>query len=259
MEPPLNAARPGYKGGIWAEIAIVMGLSLGASAVYSVISLIDVATRPKPLASQSTTLNRSLSERPAFDFVYQILSVFFDLVPVALVAYLLWSSTRPHLSRLGVDLDRPGRDTASGLLLALIVGVPGIALYLAGRALGLAVNVIPTALDTYWWTVPVLILAALRAGITEEVIAIGYLFTRLRDLGWGRWQIILTSAVFRGTYHLYQGPAAFVGNFAMGVLFGWLYTRTSRLMPLVIAHTLIDVAVFVGYPFVAAAFPVLFP
>ena len=248
----------GYGRRLRAEIGIVLGLSLGASAVYSIVALINAVTRETPLASQTATLNRSLSERPLFDVTYQLLSIFFDLMPVALVAYLLWSSARPHLGRLGIDFTRIGRDSASGILLALIIGVPGIALYLGGRALGLAVNVVPTALDDYWWTVPVLVLSALRAGITEEVIVIGYLFARLRDLGWGRWQIIVASAVLRGTYHLYQGPAAFVGNLAMGLLFGWLYTRTTRVMPLVIAHSIIDIAVFVGYPFVALAFPQLF-
>ncbi len=241
-----------------AEVAIVLGLSLGASAVYSVIALINAATRAKPLASQTTTLNSPLSDRPVFDLIYQLLSVVFDLVPVALVAFLLWSTVRPHLGRLGVDFSRLGRDTGLGVVIALSIGVPGIGLYLAGRALGLAVHVVPTALDTYWWTVPVLVLSAIRAGVTEEIIVVGYLFARLRDLGWRTWPIIVATALLRGTYHLYQGPAAFVGNLAMGLLFGWLYHRTKRVVPLVIAHTLIDTAVFVGYPFAAATFPSLF-
>ena len=103
-----------------------------------------------------------------------------------------------------------------------------------------------------------LILSALRAGVTEEVIVIGYLYARLTDLGWGKWSIILGSATLRGTYHLYQGFGSFIGNFAMGVLFGWLYTRWGRVLPLVIAHTLIDTAIFVGYPWAAATFPALF-
>jgi membrane protease YdiL (CAAX protease family) len=106
--------------------------------------------------------------------------------------------------------------------------------------------------------VPVLILSALRAGVTEEVIVIGYLFARLREMGWGKWQIIVATAALRGTYHLYQGFPAFVGNFAMGMLFGWLYNRFGRVVPLVIAHTLIDSAIFVGYPWAAATFPALF-
>ncbi|MGL5851841.1 MAG: CPBP family intramembrane glutamic endopeptidase, partial [Phycicoccus sp.] len=69
--------------------------------------------------------------------------------------------------------------------------------------------------------------------------------------GWGVWRVILVSAVIRGTYHLYQGFGGFVGNVAMGVLFGWLYTRTRRVMPLVVAHTVIDVVAFVGYALLA--------
>ena len=89
-------------------------------------------------------------------------------------------------------------------------------------------------------------------------VVVGYLFARLRDLRWGPWAIILSSALLRATYHLYQGFGAFVGNFAMGLLFGWLYTRYGRLMPLVIAHTLIDATVFVGYAWAAGAFPGVF-
>src|SRR5699024_3942478 len=109
--------------------------------------------------------------------------------------------------------------------LVLIVGVPGIALYFAGRALGMTADVVPSPLDAHWFTIPVLLLSALRAGLTEEVIVIGYLFERLRRLGSGTWQIILAAAALRGTYHLYQGVPALIGNFAMGVLFGWLYAR----------------------------------
>jgi membrane protease YdiL (CAAX protease family) len=51
----------------------------------------------------------------------------------------------------------------------------------------------------------------------------------------------------RGSYHLYQGFGGFVGNLVMGLLFGWVYTRTRRVGPLVVAHTLLDVVAFVGY------------
>ncbi|MFZ2964580.1 MAG: CPBP family intramembrane glutamic endopeptidase, partial [Rhodoglobus sp.] len=77
----------------------------------------------------------------------------------------------------------------------------------------------------------------------------------LAELGWGRWTIILATAALRGTYHLYQGVGAFIGNLAMGVLFGWLYSRYGRLLPLIIAHVLIDAAIFIGYPWAAATFP----
>ncbi|MGV8884581.1 MAG: CPBP family intramembrane glutamic endopeptidase [Microbacteriaceae bacterium] len=243
---------------VGAEISIVLALSLGASALYSIVAIINRVTREQSLGSQTATLNGSLSPRPIFDLIYQVMGIAFDLAPVALVCFLLWQTSRPHLGRIGLSFERPLRDVATGVMLAAAIGIPGIGVYLGGRALGLTVNVVPTALDTYWWTVPILILSALRAGITEEVIVIGYLFARLKDLGWGKWTIILSSAVLRGSYHLYQGFGSFVGNVAMGVLFGWLYTRFGRLLPLVIAHTILDVAVFVGYAWAAATFPALF-
>jgi membrane protease YdiL (CAAX protease family) len=241
-----------------AEILIVLGLSLGASAVYSVVSIIDRVTKAQPLSRQTATLNGSLNSRPIFDLVYQFLGIFFDLVPVALVAFLLWKVAKPHLGRLGIDLDRPGRDLLSGLGLALAIGIPGIGVYLGSKALGIGVTVVPNGLNDYWWTIPILVLSALRSGLQEEIIVVGYLFARLRDLGWRTWPIILLASALRGSYHLYQGFGAFVGNFAMGVLFGWLYARFGRVLPLVIAHVVIDTAIFVGYPWAASAFPALF-
>lgn len=76
---------------------------------------------------------------------------------------------------------------------------------------------------------------------------VGYLFRRWGQAGWGPWRVIVTSAVIRGSYHLYQGFGGFVGNLVMGLFFGWLYTRTRRVMPLVVAHTILDVVAFVGY------------
>lgn len=243
---------------IWIEIAIVLGLSLGASAVYSIVSLIDAATRPQAIGSQTATINNSLNERPAFDLTYQFLGIFFDFVPVALVFFLVWQAARPHLEVIGLARPRWWRDTASGVALALIVGIPGIALYLAGRALGLSLRVDPNGLDAYWWTIPILLLSSVRAAVTEQVIVIGYLYARLRALGFGPWTIIVSTSVLRGTYHLYQGLPAFVGNVAMGLLFGWLYTRYGRLLPLIVAHFLIDAAVFIGYPYAAVLLPQLF-
>ena len=171
-EPPEQAApgRPVAPGRIRrlrrirVEILLVLGLSLGASAVYSIVAILNRLTRETPLSSQTATLNDSLSDRPVFDLVYQLLAVFFDLVPVALAAFLLWRVTRPHLGRLGIDGSRPWRDVLAGLGLAVVIGVPGLALYLAGHAIGITVHVQPNALDTYWWTIPVLLLSALRAG-----------------------------------------------------------------------------------------------
>jgi membrane protease YdiL (CAAX protease family) len=249
---------PEARVGLRWEIAIVLGLSLGASAVYAIVAIVNRLTREESLGSQTATLNQSLSERPLFDLVYQLLAIFFDLMPVALVIYLLWLPGRSAFRRIGFDLTRPIRDTGWGFGLAALIGIPGIGLYLAARALGVNVGIDTSGLDDYWWTIPVLVLSALRAALSEELIVVGYLFTRLRELGWGSWPIIIGSALLRGSYHLYQGFGGFVGNAIMGVVFGWIYVRWGRTAPLVVAHLILDVVSFLGYPLAVAWWPQLF-
>ncbi|MCU1443583.1 MAG: family intrarane metalloprotease protein [Cryobacterium sp.] len=237
------------------ELAIVLGLSLGASAVYSIVAIIARLTDKTPLSQQSATLNGSQSPREWLDFTYQFLAIFFDLFTVALVIYLLWLPGRSAFRRLGFDYTQPRRDLLGGVGLVLLIGIPGLGLYLAGRAMGITVAVVASPLDTYWWTLPILILSALRSALTEELIVVGYLFIRLREFGWSTWTIILSSALLRGSYHLYQGIGPFFGNVAMGILFGWCYARWGRTMPLVIAHWILDIVSFVGYPLALAWWP----
>jgi membrane protease YdiL (CAAX protease family) len=234
------------------EVWIVLGLSLGQSAVYSVVQLLDKMTTA-PLAQGTSTLNRSQSSREYFDLTYQLLDILFALVPVALLLYFLtesWPAGERGASgfrKLGFDLARPGKDLLQGLGLAALIGIPSLGLYAAGRALGITTAIIPSALDSYWWTVPVLILSAIRHGIVEEVIVVGYLLDRLGKLGWSMPLAIFASSLLRGSYHLYQGFGPFIGNVAMGVVFALIYTRTRRVMPLVIAHALLDIVAFVGF------------
>lgn len=246
---------------LWWEIALVLVLSVGRSALYSVLSLVQALTRDQALGAQSTSLNPGADAAQFWDVLYQFLGQFFALAPVALALYFLWEPGRSAFARIGLNVRSwrgAARDVGGGVLLVAIIGIPGLGLYAAGRALGVTVQVDAAPLDPSWWTIPLLLLAALRAGLTEEVIFIGYLFDRLRRLGWGTWSIVLSTAALRGAYHAYQGFGAIVGNALMGIVFGWVYQRWGRVMPLVIAHTLIDVVAFVGYPLAAAWFPALF-
>ena len=231
------------------EVWIVLGLSLGASGVYAVVSLIRKATLPGGLRDQTATLNASRDDREIFDLVYQLLGIGFALVPVALAIYLLsLDPVREKVSaRLGIGRNRPGADLLWGLALAAGIGLPGLGLYFAGRALGLTTDVIPAPDAAYWWTVPVLVLAAVQNAVLEEVVAVGYLMTRLAQRSWSVPAQIVTSAALRASYHLYQGVGPGLGNFVMGLVFGYWYHRTRRVMPLVVAHTVLDVVAFVGY------------
>ncbi len=235
-----------------AEVWIVLGLSLLSSGVYAVIKIVDRLTAGPPLGSQSATLNPSVSPRPWLDLTYQMRSIVFALVPVALALYLLSEPGRSAVRRIGLELSRPWRDLGRGVALAAAIGVPGLAFYAVGRALGITVQVQASGLHAHWWTVPVLVLAALQNALLEEVIAVGYLSERLRQLRWRGPGVVVTSALLRGSYHLYQGWGPFFGNVVMGVVFAEYYRRTRRVMPLVVAHTLMDVVAFVGYALVPA-------
>jgi membrane protease YdiL (CAAX protease family) len=93
----------------------------------------------------------------------------------------------------------------------------------------------------------VLVLYAFQNGMLEETVMIGYLLTKLEQLSVRPWVAILFSALLRGCYHLYQGFGAFLGNAAMGLIFGVLFRRWRRVTPFIIAHSLIDAGAFLGY------------
>jgi hypothetical protein len=293
-----------------AESLVVAGLSLGESAVYAVVRLIDMLSRA-PLAEQEAKLNSSASERPWFDLVYQLLGNGFALVPVALVLVLLGrdrlllrglraapsASPLPEppgagaqmqlpgaqcaepepgpelgpepepepgrgaeaaeahsppgvLARLGVTR-APGRDLGRGVLLFVLMGAGTLGVYAAGRALGMTAQIQTDNLGAHWWTVPVLLFAAVKNSLLEEVLLMGYFRIRLHMLGLSPWTVIVVLAVFRGSYHLYQGVGPFVGNVAMGLVFGWCALRWERrrgdtIMPFVWAHLLLDAVGFLA-------------
>ena len=245
-EVVLNRTRLGF------EVAIVLGLSLGQSAVYAVLRIIERLTRDVPLAQQTSTLNASVTpDRPWLDLTYQLVGIAFGLMPVLLALYLLNLTNPPAGRTIGFDLTRPRFDLGFGVLIALLIGVPGLGLYALARVLGINTDVQASGLTDNWWTIPVLILSAAQNALLEEVVVIGYLFTRLRQLAWNAVAIVAISAIIRGSYHLYQGIGGFVGNLIMGVIFGLIYLRWKRVGPLIVAHTVLDIAAFVGYALIA--------
>lgn len=252
------ATDPATRARLWWEIGIVLAITVGQSALYSVLSLVRASLRTTPIGQQQTQLNPNRDAEILWNVLYQFLGIVFGLALVAMVVYLMWEPGQNALRRIGLDFSRFGGDFGRGILLAAVIGIPGLGLYAISRLLGLNVAVVASPLDAAWWTVPLLLLAAVRAGLTEEVIFIAYLFDRLRRLGWSWWAIILSTAALRGAYHAYQGVGAIVGNVVMGVVFGWCYKRWGRVMPLVIAHTLLDIVAFVGYPLAAALWPGVF-
>lgn len=231
------------------EIAIVLLLSLGTSAIYSVLSLLEKLSSPEGLAGSSSALNPSASNGELFDFLFRFAGVTLGFAPVALALYLLHQKYGNPFHLIGLWRISKS-DFKNGALLFAAIGVPGIALYLLARLFGLAARIIPGQLD-YWWIVAILLLSALRAAAMEEVIMIGYLYKKFDELGISFRNQQLISSGIRAAYHAYQGLAGIVGNFVMGLVFGWAYKKWGRVSPLLIAHFLLDAFSFVGYGLLA--------
>lgn len=215
---------------------VVLSLSLLASAVFAVLSLLEAPLRGRTVAS--------VSQDPRV--VRQVLGTLFGIPPAWLVVYL-FRRDGDGLDLVGLTWTRPRQDLLRGLVLFAVVGLGGIGVYLAAVELGVNRFVVPVPPLGYWWTVPVLVLNAAAAALLEELVAVAYLVTRLRQLGLTEIAAIGSSALLRGTYHLYQGWGGFLGNLAMGLLFGLVFVRTRRVWPLVIAHLLLDVGAGVGF------------
>jgi membrane protease YdiL (CAAX protease family) len=228
------------------EIFAVLALSLGASALNALLDLIGSLLSRQTLGKQQALLVGTLAPNPWLDLALQVAGIAEDLAPVVLVLYLLARSGE-HPSDIGLDTSQPGTDVARGAVLAAVIGGSGLLFYIVVYHLGFALDVVPESLPAVWWRIPVLLLSAAHDGILEETVILAYLLRRLDQLGWTPWKAILLSAVLRGSYHLYQGFGAFVGNAVMGIVFGILYKRWGRCTPMIVAHTLIDAVAFVGY------------
>ncbi|MEU6750024.1 type II CAAX endopeptidase family protein [Spirillospora sp. NPDC046719] len=242
VPPPLSGRRV-----LTREVWLVFALSLGASGVSALISFLGSVTAGKTLNRQTASLITDAAPgRPWLGLAWQLFSLATALVPVALVAHLMDRGGEPLGRTLGVGWVPRGTDLLRGAGVAAVIGGSGLGLYLAARGLGANLTVVPSTLGKVWWRIPVLVLSAVQNAVLEEVIVLGYLLHRLGQLGRPEWKADATSALVRGSYHLYQGLGGLVGNMVMGLIFARLYRRWGRVMPLLVAHALIDTVAFIG-------------
>lgn len=143
------------------------------------------------------------------------------------------------LERIGFEVTLRGTLWGIGLL-AGIYGLT-LAVQAIARAVGLdldaAVARFPTASTL---NMQVVFVASVVNGAYEEVFVAGYVITLL-SAARGPWTAINVSTGLRVLYHLYQGPLGVLTIVPMGLMFGYVYVRTRKLWPLIVAHVLMDV------------------
>jgi membrane protease YdiL (CAAX protease family) len=236
---------PGERRAVRIEIVLVFAVSLGLAGYTSLISLADSLLKPVPLSQQHVAINVPQANAGFLDFLGQLGNIAKLTAWGCLGVYLLW---RAGFRLADIGLRRFDRvDALAGLGLTALIGIPGLSLYFVARGLNLDLTVLPSTIGDTWWRIPVLVVAAAANAWAEEALVIGYLISRLRQLGVRENRSVVSAAVLRGSYHLYQGFGGFVGNLVLGLVFGRIWQRTNRLWPMVVAHTLLDVISFVGY------------
>ena len=230
-----------------AEMWLVLWLSIAASALRAILSLLDTLTSGESIQSHTTTLVTTyIPDRPWLDILFQAARISLALVPVLLVVHLLRRSGEGRQA-IGLDLRDWKRDILKGAVLAIVLGGIGLGFYLLAFHLGMNVRIAAVTADRHWWTPILLVASASYNAILEEVIVLAYMMHRTAQLGWKPWQQVGGSALMRGAYHLYQGFGGFLGNLAMGTVFALLYRRWNRVMPFLWAHLFIDAGAFLGY------------
>src|SRR5881392_4200146 len=104
------------------ELLVVLSLSLLASAAFAIVSLLSGPVKGATVAVY-----------PQVGLATQLLDIAFSLAPVWLVIYLVRRNGEgPHA--IGLALDRPLADVGAGVILALVVGTVGVAIYLGSVA-----------------------------------------------------------------------------------------------------------------------------
>lgn len=241
VDPPA-AETPTDRRALRWELLLVLSVTFGTSGVRAALRLLEAATTPTKLNEQTTTLNAPATSLAWLDPLFQLLSSGVLLAWGGLVVFLLLRHLPVSLALLPT-----WRDVVPGIGLAALIGLPGLVFYVAAVQLNLSKQVVASGLDSSVGDLVLLVINAWANGVAEELIVVAWLASRLRQLRvpWG-W-IFVASPVLRGSYHLYQGYSAGLGNIVMGLVFVWFFYRTGRVWPLIIAHGLIDTVAFIGY------------
>jgi membrane protease YdiL (CAAX protease family) len=231
------------------ELIAVLLVSLAMSGIYAALSLLrsEVTVTGGIGHSVTTVIAGRASVHPWLDLLDNLADIVHGLAPAFLALVLLARTPGGPGFGIGFDTRRWRQSVAQGVGFFALIGVPGLALVYIAHKVGANASLQVVNFADVWYRIPYLLLSAAQNGLLEEVVVVGYMLTRLRQIGWTDQRALIASALLRGSYHLYQGFGAFVGNAIMGLIFGWWFQRTRRVLPLVIAHFLLDATSFIGY------------
>ena len=204
------------------EFLLIVLLAFGLFSVASVRALFG------PLTGRAALLFDD--HRVWTLLVYQL-----SVAPV--IAYILWERGWKWLD-FSVQINTRGVLQGFGLAVVAFMALrAGVMLAAPSAEAAPAVAALPAA--TGILAVAGMLFASIVKAVFEEVLVCGYVIQSLR----GRFGIALAvnaSIALRMSFHLYQGPGAFLAFALLGLVFTLFYIRTGRLWPLIVAHALLE-------------------
>ncbi|HWN46546.1 MAG TPA: type II CAAX endopeptidase family protein [Steroidobacteraceae bacterium] len=179
------------------------------------------------------------SAAPVFTNAELLATIIFEVIQLGFLTWFLrirgWT-----LEKFGLAFS--WRGTAAGVVLlaityGLVIGAQYIAQIIFDYDLEAAAARAPKVDPDL--SMQLVFLVSVVNGIFEELFVAGYIITSLTARR-GMWTAINVSVVVRLLYHLYQGPIGIMTVVPMGLLYGYAYSRTRQLWPLMVAHVLLD-------------------
>jgi membrane protease YdiL (CAAX protease family) len=91
-----------------------------------------------------------------------------------------------------------------------------------------------------------LVILAITAGVTEEVIFRGYILTRLSLFFKNKYvPLVITSLLFAALHLTYKSLSELIFTFLIGMIFGFYYLKYRDIRVIIVVHFLIDLVAFV--------------
>jgi membrane protease YdiL (CAAX protease family) len=183
----------------------------------------------------ATTLHRMLAPDPLASggIVARELGI------LALTALLLWivvKGERLPLKSIGFRTDRLGKSLAWGVALAVVCFAAVIGCLAVYSVIGVHYG----EGQSISRTLPVTLLAVIRAGISEEVLYRGYAIERLQALTGNKWAAAAISLLLFAGFHFRQGFAGIVIAFVAGAVLTGFFLWKRNLISNMLAHFLVD-------------------
>jgi membrane protease YdiL (CAAX protease family) len=193
-----------------------------------------------PIFASIMSLGSPNSTAPVFNNAELLGTIIFEVIQLGFLTWFLrirgWT-----LEKFGLSFS--WRGTLMGVVLlaitfALVFGAQHLAQFIFNYDLEAAAARAPKVDPDL--SMQLVFLVSVVNGIFEELFVAGYIITSLTARR-GMWTAINVSVVVRLLYHLYQGPIGIMAVVPMGLLYGYVYSRTRQLWPLVVAHVLLDI------------------